>query len=215
LTFLGIKRLFVYSKNFKELIYKNEKLVFLILYLVIPVLILYIISFIIPLFQVKYVIYSSAPLYFLISKGISGFKKRIKLAFIVSILFLFSFVLLGYYTDVTKEQWREASNFINECSKENDVIIYPYTTWVFDYYDVNIDKKRLIPTNCTQIDPPEIYGKTLKPRDISQVTSNYGRVWLVLPPTWELEDYKKITKEFNTLILEKEFKGVKIYLFEI
>ena len=216
LTFLGIKNLFVYKKNFKELTYKNEKLVFLILYLTLPIIILYIISFITPLFQVKYVIYSSAPLYILISKGISGFKRRVKLSFIFLLLFLFSFVLAGYYNDVTKEQWREASNFINKYSKENDVAIYPYSTFIFDYYNVKIDKKNLISDNHPYPKgPPEVYGEPLKPSDINQITSNYNRVWLVLPPAWELKGYKDITKEFETLILEKEFKGVKIYLFEI
>jgi len=216
LTFSGIKNLFVYKKNFKELINKNQKLVFLILYLTIPVITLYIISFITSLFQVKYVIYSSAPLYILVSRGISGFKKRIKLAFIVLLLFLFSFVLYGYDDDVTKEQWREASYFINKYSKEGDVIIYPYSTFVFNYYNVDIDKKRLIPDDYPYPkESPEIYGKPLKPKDINQITSNYKRIWLVLPPTWELKDYKEITKKFKTLILEKEFKGVKIYLYDI
>nr|AQS32450.1 hypothetical protein [uncultured archaeon] len=216
LIFLGIKSLFVYKKNFKELIYKNEKLIFLILYLLMPIAILYTISFIIPLFQTRYVIYSSAPLYILISRGISGFKKIAKLPFIFLLLFLFSFVLFGYYNDVTKEQWREASNFIDKSSKETDVIIYPYPTFVFEYYDVKIDKKRLIPNNYPYSkDSPEAYGEPLKPNDIDQITSNYNRVWLVLPPPWELKDYKDIAKEFKTLILEKEFKGVKIYLYSI
>jgi len=216
LVFLGMKRLFVYKKNFKELIYKNKKLVFLILYMTIPVIILYIISFITPLFQAKYVIYSSAPLYILISKGISGFKKRAKLPFIFLLLFLFSFVLFGYYNDITKEQWREASNFIDKYSKKDDVIIYPYPTFVFDYYDVKIDKKRLIPNNYPYPkDLPEAYGKPLKSGDIDKITSNYGRIWLVLPPTLELKDYEGITKEFKVLTLEKEFKGVKIYLFDL
>jgi uncharacterized membrane protein len=213
---LGIKGLFVYKKNFKEWIYKNEKLIFLILYLFIPIVILYTISFIAPLFQTRYVIYSSAPLYILISKGISGFKKRTKLSFIFLLLFLFSFVLFSYYNDVTKEQWREASNFIDKSSKESAVIIYPYSTFIFEYYDVKIDKKRLIPNDYPYPkDSYEVYGKPLKPKDINQITSNYNRVWLVLPPAWELKDYEEITKEFKTLILEKEFKGVKIYLFEI
>lgn len=216
LTFLGIKSLFAYKKNFKELIYKNEKLIFLILYLLIPIVILYLISFITPLFQTRYVIYSSTPLYILISKGILRFKRKVKLSFIFLLLFLFSFVLFGYYNDVTKEQWREASNFIDKSSKENDVIIFPYSTFAFEYYNVKIDKKRLIPNNYPHPkDSPEVYGKPLKPSDINQITSNYKRVWLVLPPTWESKNYKEITKEFKTLILEKELKGVKISLFEI
>jgi len=74
-TFLGIKNLFVYRKSFKDFVYKNKKLVFLILYLILPVLSLYAISFYVPLFQLRYVIYSSAPLYILISRGIFEFKK--------------------------------------------------------------------------------------------------------------------------------------------
>ena len=217
LTFLGIKGLFVYKKNFKELIYENKKLVFLILYLLIPVAILYIISYIINLYQVKYIIYSSAPIYILISKSISGFKRRVKLALIVLLLFLFTFVLVGYYNDVTKEQWKEANKFIGKYSKENDVIIYPHSTFVFDYYGAKIDKKRLIPDNYPFLEwlAEEVYGEFLKPSNISQITSNYERVWIVLPPNWRLEDYKEITKEFKILILEKEFKGVKIYLYDL
>jgi len=216
LIFLGIRRLFVYKQNFKEVIFKNKKLVFLILYLTIPVITLYIISFIIPLFQVRYVIYSSAPLYILVSRGISGFKKSIKIAFVVLLLFLFSFVLHGYYTDVTKEQWREATNFINEYSEEEDTIIYPYSTFIFSYYNAKIDKNRVIPNQYPYPkDDPEVFGKPLRPRDIDEITSKYNRVWLVLPSTWELADYKEITNEFKTLILEKEFKGVKIYLYDL
>ena len=216
LIFLGIKNLFFYEKSFKEFIYKNEKLIFLILYLTMPILLFYIISFVIPLFQVRYVIYSSAPLYILVSRGISGFKKRIKLALIVLLLFLFSFVLYGYYDDVTKEQWRETSNFIDKYSKENDVIIYPHSIFVFDYYNIKIDKKRLTPNPLLNTPgPTEIYGEPLNPKDMDKITSNYNRVWLVLPPTWELRDYKEGTNEFKTLILQKEFKGVKIYLFDL
>ena len=216
LIFLGIKSLFVYKKNFKELVYKNEKLIFLILYLLIPITILYIISFIVPLFQVMYVIYASTPVYILLSKGISGFKKRAKLFFIFLLLFLFSFVLFGYYNDITKEQWREASNFIDKSSKESDVIIYPYPTFIFDYYDIKIDKKMLISDNY--LFPKvvsEVYGEPFKSSDINQITSNYKRVWLVLSPEFELKDYKETTKEFKILILEKQFIGVKIYLFEL
>ena len=216
LIFLGIKNLFDYKKNFKELIHKNEKSIFLILYLIVPILILYTISFIIPLFQVRYVIYSSAPLYILISKGISRFKRRGKLILVVLVLLLFSLVLNSYYNEVTKEQWREASNLIDKFAMKDDVIIYPYSTFVFEYYNVKIDKKILIPNNYPNPqNPTDIFGEPLKFGDIDQITSNHKRAWLVLPPTWELKNYEEITKEFETLILEKEFKGVKIYLFEI
>ena len=216
LIFLGIKSLFTYKKNVKEVIYKNEKLIFLILYLLIPLVTLYAISFIIPLFQTRYVIYSSAPLYILISIGISGFKKRSKISLVFILIFLFSFVLFGYYKDVTKEQWREASDFIDKYSKENDVIVYVRSTFVFDYYDVKIDKKRLIPDNYPYPkDAPEVYGEPLKHKDINQITLYYKRVWLVLSPIWELKDYKEITREFEALILEKEFKGVRIYLYDL
>ena len=216
LTLMGIKSLFVYKKKFKELIYQNEKLIFLTLYLFMPIVVLYTISFITPLFQIRYIIYSSAPLYILISKGISGFKRKVKLFFIVLLLFLFSFVLFGYYTDITKEQWRETGNFINKYSQENDVIVYPYSTYVFEYYDVKIDKKRLIPDNYPHPkDLPEVFGEPLKSGDINKITLNYMRVWLVLPHTSELKDYKEITKGFRALILEKEFKGIKIYLYSI
>ena len=216
LTFLGIKNLFVYKKNFKEWKYKNEKLIFLILYLLMPILIIYTISFNTSLFQTRYVLYSSAPLYILISRGISGFQKRIKLVFVVLLLFLSSFVLGGYYSDVTKEQWRETSSYINQYSKGNDVLVFPYLTFVFEYYEVRIDKKILLPDDYdSPKSPHEVYGEHLKPRDIDKITSDYNRVWLVLPPTWELKDYEEVIKEFKTLILEKEFKEVKIYLFEI
>jgi len=216
LIFLGVRRLFVYKKNFKKLIYNNEKTIFLSLYLIIPIVTLYTISFITPLFEVKYVIYSSAPLYILVSRSVFEFKKSIKITLVVLLLFLFSFALYGYYTDVTKEQWREASYFINKYSKENDVIMYPYSTWVFDYYYVNTDKKWVIPNGYPYPKPhPEVYGEPLKPEDIDKITSNYNRVWLVLPPMLELEGYKEITREFKTLILEKEFKGVNIYLYDL
>ncbi|MFH1641567.1 MAG: glycosyltransferase family 39 protein [Nanoarchaeota archaeon] len=213
---IGIQSLFSNKWNIRELIQKNDKLLFLLLYLTVPIIGLYAISLITPLYQVKYIIYSSTPLYILASLGISKFKNIMKLGITTIMLFLFSSVLFGYYIDVTKEQWRETSKFIDIHSKERDLVLSPYFTFVFDYYHVEIDKKRVVPDGYIYPkDENEIYGKPLKSSYINQSISNYNRIWLVLPPTWKLEDYDAITKEFKTLILEKRFKGVEIYLFEV
>ena len=216
LIFLGIQRLFKKRNSYFDLLKENKTLTFLILYLFIPILLLYLVSLFFPLFQVKYLIYSSTPIYILIGQGISQLKRNYKPRIIGLILVLFILVLGGYYQDSTKDQWKEAIDYINNNSKRNDVIIYPYPIYVFKYYDAKIAAKRVIPDRTYY---PEyvssIDEKPLIISEINQIKFKYERAWIVLPSTWEFEDYRELTNDFEMVISEKKFKGIMIKLFKI
>ncbi len=185
-----------------------DKYQFMILWLFVPFIISVIISYTIqPIYHNRYFIASFPTLILLFSKGISNFRKAPIILFVLFIVVVLQVPLIeGYYKDIQKDQWREATNYIENNTKDNDIILlYPkFTKIPFDYYyqkDIN-------------------YIGINNSLEINSSINNGNRIWLITSHLYykeRKEELELIEKELsNTYIKKKtiEFIGIKINLYE-
>lgn len=185
-----------------------DKYVFMILWLFVPFIISAIISYTIqPIYHNRYFIASFSALILLFSKGISNFRKVPIILFILFIVVVLQVPLIeGYYKDIQKDQWREATNYIENNKKDNDtILLYPQFTKIpFDYYYRN-DINRVGINNSL---------------DINSSINNSNRIWLITSHIYykeRKEELELIEKELSNKYIKKKtikFVGIKINLYE-
>jgi len=161
-----------------------------------------------PIFVIRHTIVASIALYLLTAKGIENTfencirSKTVKLLIIGLLIFFSAKSIWKNFTIVNKEQWKEATNFINIYAQPNDLILfYPgdeNILFIFDYYSKRADiiKKPVFKT---------IYINDENIKELMPVTENFNRVWFVQ----RLKDPKVIIKNNfchdNNLIFYKKF----------
>jgi len=175
-----------------------------------PIIIPFIVSkFFTPIYEARNTISASPALYLLAAKGISTFTNRKALYAVVIIAALSLPGLQYYYTHDVKEQWRETADFIEYNSQADDVIIFcaGYVQIPFDYYYEGDPEKFGIGRNVA--DAQEIAAT------VDNAVAGKQRLWLILSHEGEAltEDYLIDRFGSDSVIVEKEFVGVKVYLF--
>lgn len=192
----------------------SEKTFLLILILVLLTLLFNISKLISPSFLTRYHFFLIPFYYIFISKGVMLIKgKKMQAIFIILIL-LVNFYSLGvYYSTIKKEQWREAVEFVELNSGENDLLIFnaAYLDTPFNYYykgdleQVRRDSSQNI--NLSYLIPFE---------HIQEKISTKSGVWLILSHDfWSQGFYKNQLDELYLLTLHKEFKEIKVYYYKI
>jgi uncharacterized membrane protein len=182
---------------------KDHKVVFLLLWLLIPILVPFLISIASPknaiFSDIRYVLFASPPYYLLASLGISRVYKW-KNIFLALLVIFSIFPLYSYYTNFDNQQWREASKYLqlNRSPDEYLFIQKANNVLPLEYYYPN--KAKIIAID-----------------NIDQFTSALGEkqsFWLVL----SLEKYsdpeglvKKYADSHYSLVQTKEYIGVKIF----
>ncbi|MBT4935424.1 hypothetical protein HOL21_03540 [Candidatus Woesearchaeota archaeon] len=121
------------------------------------------------------------------------------------LLFLYlvisSFVLVTYYTEDIKEQWRETASFIDHT---DGIMLHTasHTWWAFNYYYTGgLDQLRLHETSDTILIPPFIEGK--------------DTVHLILSHNYATGDFfvKEMNKEYSLRNVE-EFVDITVYTYD-
>jgi len=110
-------------KSFKEF----KKISIHVIWLILPIILVFLSSFLLPAFIYFRFIFVLPAFYILVSYGISVFKeKRVKIALILSILTISIFNLSLYFTNTKfqRENWREATKYIESIVKENELIVF-------------------------------------------------------------------------------------------
>lgn len=181
---------------------KNCKVIFLLLWLLVPIFIPFLISAISPqnsvFSSIRYVLFASPPYYLIASLGISRMYKW--KSFFLALLALFSiFPLYSYYINFDMEQWREASKYLqlNRLPDEYLFIQKANNMLPLGYYYP--DMKNIIGVDNIGEFIPALEGKQ--------------SFWLVL----SLEKYtdpeglvKKYADSHYAPVQTKEYIGVKI-----
>ncbi|MEK6968843.1 MAG: glycosyltransferase family 39 protein [Nanoarchaeota archaeon] len=166
------------------------------------------------MFLLRYALFMIPFVYLMVSFFLLKIKEKKYLAFfLIVILLLNSFSLCGYYSQPTKEEWREAANFIENNAKTNDVILFDagYMVRNFDYYNKdainNKNFSKILLLSST--DKEEMH--TSFNSALSKLSSAQGS-WLILSHNWRSEDFYKLQMDARyNLIQEKHYKDIDIY----
>lgn len=150
-----------------------------------------------PIFLTRYSLFLLPVFYVLLAKGISQIDPRQKSTFVLFIILLLCYPLFFYYSQVIKEDWRGASYYIQQNSKNSEPIIVCPTDMVFKYY-YSGDSLLLNPKN---------YGS------ISEIETNLldQGYWVVFSPN---HTGPKICGDIisnKEIVINKTFKGIIVY----
>lgn len=154
----------------------------LLFWLLFPLLIVLSFPLKIHAFQSKHLIFSSPAYYLLLSRGLIKLKSRKVSAALLTMLILLNFVSLRLYylKDFVKEDWREVAKYVEENSRNEDLLLFdpPYLGFAFDYYySGNLDRGGI--------------PKEGSPETISMLRTNYAGIWLV-------RDYSPVSRPSET-----------------
>jgi len=190
-----------------------EEFVLLAIWLFLPLVLAFAISKITtPLYVTRYLIGASPALYLLVAKGLSELNiRKVIYPILIIIVILSSPGLANYYTKVNKAQWREVAGLVELNSRENDVAIFCAGQIPFNYYYHGELTKFGIDRNVE--DTQELAAF------VNDATSGKERLWLIISQTVGhnpyMEGYLIDRYGSDSLLLEQEFVGVRVLLFDV
>ncbi len=118
---------FLFWQVFKKI--STEK-VFVINWLLAPILVVWLISFVIPMFQPFRLLFTIVPFYLLLAVGVYEIKNRLDQKLAIALVFLFILCGLGMYylnPKFQREDWRGATAFIESQDPESSVAIFEFS----------------------------------------------------------------------------------------
>ncbi|KKS17300.1 MAG: Membrane protein-like protein [candidate division WWE3 bacterium GW2011_GWA1_41_8] len=150
-----------------------------------PIVIVYVVSLLFqPMYLTRYLI-SSTPLYYILLAWLL-MEMRGRVQYVVGGMF-FAGIMLSLHNQVlspdipTKENYREAVEFVNNNSTNRDVVVVspPYTLYPVYYYYNNPSKLISMPVwDRTQLNIPEINDERLK-EDSTMIQQGHKRIFLI------------------------------------
>jgi mannosyltransferase len=174
------------------------------IWLLTPMILPLIISLWAPIYQVKYAIAASPAFYLLAARGLSSLRQRrlraLALAFAVGISLA---GVAGYYTYPLKEQWREASAYVQSNYEPGDLILFNdcFRVVPFNYYS---GKKTVSQWVACLASNSEVPG----------LVEGSGRCWLIISPYTDAKnETMRIIGRTHELSVERKFQGVSVKLF--
>ncbi len=197
-------RITVFKKYFQLLGY------WLILPILLPILIS---QFSTSIFLHKYVINSSIPFYILITRGLFELKQKNVIVLTIVLIVIFNInSLVDYYSTPKKEEWRQATEFIEQEAKQGETIVFHARYCLknaFNYYAKRKDLlKNKFPENTNDIDTQNI-------NDLQRIIEKNKRIWLVLSHPHDDEKLidQEILKKYK-ITRDKKFIGIRVYCLE-
>ena len=185
----------------------------LLIWLCFPILIPFILSKLFnPVYVSRYTISALPALLILTAKGIGSLTNtKVAYAIIAFIALLSILGLQQYYAEPYWEQWRETVDLIEHHAQADDVIIIcaSYTQKPFDhYYRGDLERFGIVRdvTSTQQIDTV-----------VDNAIVEKERLWLVLSNQGIAITEEYLVSRFGSesVVVEKEFAGVKVYLFNL
>lgn len=215
--FFGLLIGFFLVKNKRKnlAIFSQKKI--LLIWMLVPIILSLAYSYLVsPIFGAKYLIFSSIPLYILAAKGIDYLRPKFKIASILLIAVFSLIEINSYYKHVQKEQWREATNFLEQEAMNGDLILFNAGFGLkngFAYYAKRDDlDKRPFPKSSEEVNLPITESNIKELRDY---VKKRNRVWIVYSHSLDKEDviYNELAANY-AYVSNTDFAGITIYLFE-
>jgi mannosyltransferase len=201
------------SYNWKIRLLNTDKVNFLLLWLITPIILPFIISlFSQPIYAIRYTIVASSAFFLLIARGISNMQGKYVKSVTISIVITLSLISIGeYYNKINKDQWREVANYIDTYVHNEDMLLFnrSYCIQPFNYYSrSDLIVKKGCPEKGRNVDEENI-------NELLGTVEHYDRVWVILAHNGDKKELitKTLIKSYN-LSYYKEYKGIKLYLFE-
>jgi len=205
LSWYFIVSIFSHNKKISTHNLKDKNYIFLLMWFLVPILIPMLITLIfpskIPVFGfTQYVLFALPAYYLLIAKGILKSKKYPLILVLLIILTIFP--MYSYYSNIDKQQWEEAANYLEVNREGNEVVVINSAIHVLAlryYYD----------------DMDGVVGiKNVE--ELKSNIENEDSVWLIYAgqlihdPKLTIKNH--LDKNFN-LTKKAEFVGIKIFRY--
>jgi len=190
---------------------------FLLIWLLLPILLVYLISLRTPVFEPRYLIYITPAFYLLTGLGIVTLSRQSWIAAGLALAAVISFSLLGVWVQATvsiKSDFRAAAGYISIHRQNNVPIMFqmPYVRATFDYYfDGEYVALEGPWTNGgeSEADVEDTMGRLL---------GAYPEIWLVASESW-LWDSRDLTRtwldQHARLVESASFTLVDVYHYNL
>jgi len=193
---------------------KSDILLFLLLFLFIPIIFVYGISSVSNVsYNVRYVCVSFPAYLMLLSYGLSGLRNPARIFLCGAVLFLFIFSLKNFYFDSRyfTEDMRSTAAYIERSSLKNDAVFIISTFVPFYYYfdgDIPIDGLSTMDMTSDQ----HIISK------IQRTIVDRSRLWMVLARSNYCDPNgaaKRYLDQHFPLLSSKAFPGTEVYCYQL
>ncbi len=193
-------------------------LVWLVLPIALPVVVSVLLS---PLYNTRYVILASLPLYLFAASALIDLSTRLRGLVGGVIVFAMATATLSYLNRPVKHQWREAAAFVEAVKRPGDALVFDvdYNETAYAHY-AGPDTRRI-----RLVDPPAgeeagrrvwgAYSAGAATVDVTVQLEHSGRAWLIL------SDAKPASQERTQAFFQSwkagpktELRGITVQLFE-
>jgi uncharacterized membrane protein len=190
---------------------------FLLIWLLLPILLVYLISLRAPVFEPRYLIYLTPAFYLLTGLGIVALSRLFWVAAGLALCIVLSFNLLGVWVQTTtpiKSDFRAAAGYVMTHRQNNAPIMFqmPYVRDTFDYY---------FDTEYVALEGPWANGgegEAQVENSMTQLLAAYPEVWLVASESW-LWDSRGLTQawldQHADLVESASFTLVDVYHYDL
>jgi hypothetical protein len=180
------------------------------LYLLVPLGTVFVLSQVQSFWVLRYIFPFLPPYCILVAYGISRMPTAMQWCIAGLILALSLGPIVGIYCHEEKENWRAAVEYIVSQEQEGDVILLvDEDIWLpFEHYYGGTTRRVGISRG--------IDDRALVVARVGMILPSHDRIWLVLSHTdnWLVRDVLQLSQD-TTPLLEQEFTGVHIDLFEV
>jgi 4-amino-4-deoxy-L-arabinose transferase-like glycosyltransferase len=198
------------SLSAPELSKDMDGLVFVVLYLVVPLGSVFLVSQARSFWVLRYIFPFLPPYCILVARGIRSMPSRLRVAAIGMVLLLTAWPIANTYRYEQKENWRAATQYIAAQEQSGDVIVLvDEDIWLpFEHYYRGSTRRLGI---SRAVDDRDLLAAR-----VGMIAPGYQRLWLVLSHTdnWMLRDVLK-SSPLAELVSERSFTGVHVDLFLI
>jgi mannosyltransferase len=218
---LGLALAFRKARS-RQLPFDLWRYVFLLTWLLFPILFVFLVSQLKPLFVNRYFVFTIPALVVLVAAGLARIRPRVLLGGILLVFGLLS--LRGdstYYQkdfDIFREDWRSASRYVLANSQPGDVILFhqPLTRMPYEYYRTVISAsyapRVIYPEHGDRLMFRDFYAGRAPDALLAGIPDRYPRVWVALSYN-QLPTGPDPTTRFLTEIFGKQYKNVVVQSF--
>jgi len=190
---------------------------FLLAWLVVPLLLSLAVSLVQPILVTRYLIISLPPLLALAAIGVAGMRPAWARVAALSVILTLSLpAVAGYYRLPQKDDWRSATRYILAQAKPGDALLF-FTLgakFAVDYYSEREGRTLRGPKIAFQTMTEFQVDPRTRARMLARVTARYPRVWLV-GRTGQYDDpaIPALLGRAYPYMVEQWFHGVRIQLY--
>ena len=195
---------------------------FLLTWLLLPILFVFLISQLKPLFVIRYFVFTIPAVVLLAAAGLAQIRQRVVLGIL---LVVFGYLSLrgdaSFYQkdfDITREDWRSASRYVLANSEPGDVILFhqPITRMPYEYYrsvtSASNPPTVIYPEHGPQLMFRDFYAGGVPDAFLAGLPERYPRLWVALSYN-QLPGGPDPTTRFLTELFGRKYRDLRVQRF--